>query len=121
MGADLSLLRVYGPEIDFNFVQYSVLGAFDQATQGLRGKAQEYLDGVAARLKMQGIKVQTQVALGQSPATTILEMAERLGVDLIALETHGRRGLSRLLLGSVADKVLRGASTPVLIHRSSGE
>jgi nucleotide-binding universal stress UspA family protein len=36
---------------------------------------------------------------------------------MIALETHGRRGLSRLVLGSVADKVIRGASCPVLVHR----
>jgi hypothetical protein len=41
-----------------------------------------------------------------------------LAVSLIALETHGRRGLPRLLLGSVADKVIRGASVPVLVHRS---
>lgn len=121
MQAEFTLLRVYGPEIDFNFVQYSTLSASDPATQGLRDKAQAYLNGVAARLKVQGTNVQTQVVLGQSPATTILEMAEPLGVDLIALETHGRRGLPRLLLGSVADKVLRGASTPVLIHHSPRE
>ena len=43
--------------------------------------------------------------------------AVRQGADVIALETHGRGGLARLLVGSVADKVLRSASVPVLIHR----
>lgn len=119
MQADFTLLRVYGPEIDFNFVQYSALSGFDSATQGLREKAQDYLTQVAARLKEQGIKVQMHVVLGQSPANTVLASAQRLGMDFIALETHGRRGLTRLLLGSVADKIVRGASIPVLVHRSS--
>ena len=43
------------------------------------------------------------------------------GVDLIALATQGRGGLKRLLVGSVADKVLRGATTPVLVYRPVGE
>jgi nucleotide-binding universal stress UspA family protein len=43
--------------------------------------------------------------------------AQGLAADLIAPETHGRRGLPRLLPGSVADKVIRGASVPVLVHR----
>lgn len=84
-----------------------------------RAEAQAYLDQVAERLHQQGYRVRTQVALGQQPASAILDQAQSLGVDLIALETHGRRGLTRLLLGSVADKVLRGASVPLLIHRSA--
>ncbi len=51
------------------------------------------------------------------PATAILNEAAGGEYDLIALETHGRRGLPRLFLGSVADKVVRGASVPVLVHR----
>jgi nucleotide-binding universal stress UspA family protein len=80
---------------------------------------EQFLAQVAERLKGQGFKVQVQIVLGQHPASAILDTAQSVAVDLIALETHGRRGLSRLLLGSVADKVIRGASTPVLVHRSS--
>ena len=43
--------------------------------------------------------------------------AVRFLSDAVALETHGRHGLSRLILGSVADKVVRGAHAPVLVHR----
>jgi nucleotide-binding universal stress UspA family protein len=74
--------------------------------------------GVAEGFSGQGCKVQTQAVLGRHPATAILDAAQNLAVNLIALETHGRRGLPRLLLGSVADKVIRGASVPVLVHRS---
>jgi nucleotide-binding universal stress UspA family protein len=48
----------------------------------------------------------------------ILGYAQAHAVDLIALETHGRSGLARWLVGGVADKVLRGATVPVLLHRS---
>lgn len=55
------------------------------------------------------------------PATAILDEASTSGCDLIAIATHGRGGLKRLLVGSVADKVLRGAITPVLVYRPTGE
>jgi nucleotide-binding universal stress UspA family protein len=51
------------------------------------------------------------------PARGILELEEELPADLIAVATHGRGGLARALLGSVADKVLRGAKVPVLLTR----
>ena len=58
-----------------------------------------------------------RVVVNQSPAAAILEEARGHEIDLIALETHGRGGLARLCLGRVADKVVRGAQTPVLVHR----
>jgi nucleotide-binding universal stress UspA family protein len=48
------------------------------------------------------------------PATAILQVAQEAGCDLIVLGTHGRTGLARLLMGSVAEKVARGATCPVL-------
>jgi nucleotide-binding universal stress UspA family protein len=47
----------------------------------------------------------------------VLEYAQRESIDLIAMATHGRGGVRRMLLGSVADKVLRGAMTPMLLLR----
>jgi nucleotide-binding universal stress UspA family protein len=70
--------------------------------------------------------VQTELADEERPASAILHSAEHTAlpargkgapVDLIALETHGHRGLRRLIVGSVADKVIRGAHVPVLVHR----
>src|SRR5205823_2938146 len=75
--------------------------------------SQAYLDHVAARLRAEGLRVKTEVVLG-APALAILDYTSTHHVDLIAMETHGRSGFSRLFLGSVADKVARSADTPVL-------
>ena len=68
-------------------------------------------------LERQGIDVETKTLLGVHPAPAILRYAEGHGVNLIAVATHGRGGLPRLVLGSVADKVLRAATVPVLVVR----
>lgn len=59
--------------------------------------------------------MRTHVAVHPQPAQGILEYAATRGADLIAVATHGLGGLARLLVGSVADKVIRGASAPVLV------
>lgn len=83
----------------------------------LRQDAETYLEKVAADLRARGLQVQTQVVVEDQPALAILHEAEQERAAVIALETHGRRGLSRLILGSVADKVVRGSHVPVLVHR----
>jgi nucleotide-binding universal stress UspA family protein len=120
MQADYTLLRIYGQLVDSGLdpLSYAMVGGLEPPPDQLRAEAQNYLNRVAERLQQQGHTVRTQVALGKHQASTILDQAQGLAVDLIALETHGSRGLTRLLLGSVADKVIRGASTPVLVQRS---
>jgi len=76
--------------------------------------AQVYLDRVAERLRAQGHSVSTQVVQGIGVAATILEHAADIHADLVAMATHGATGVRRLLLGSVTDKVVRGADRPVL-------
>jgi nucleotide-binding universal stress UspA family protein len=61
-----------------------------------------------------GLKVRQMVDAGQ-PFGAIVDCAEKEGVDLIVMSSHGRSGLSRMLIGSVTDKILRGASCPVLV------
>jgi len=68
-------------------------------------------------LRTRSLTVQTRVESHEQPARAILDDAETNAVDLIAVATQGRGGVKRLLLGSVADKVVRGAATPVLVHR----
>jgi nucleotide-binding universal stress UspA family protein len=62
--------------------------------------------------------VSTEVVHHPSPARAILDIADEHGVDLIAMETHGRSGVAKLLLGSVTDKVVRASPVPVLVHRT---
>jgi nucleotide-binding universal stress UspA family protein len=86
----------------------------------LRADAQTYLDRVAERLGAQSLAVHTAVIGGQA-APAILEYARDHGIDLVALATHGRSGAARILLGSIADKTVRGATTPVLLYRPPKE
>jgi nucleotide-binding universal stress UspA family protein len=83
-------------------------------------EAELYLKGVAAPLQANGLQVTTEVTVGW-PAQTILDNARDHKAELIALATHGRSGAARLFLGSVADKVVRGAAVPVLLQRPPSE
>jgi nucleotide-binding universal stress UspA family protein len=78
-------------------------------------EARAYLERVAGRLRGEGLSVRPRVVVAPHAAEAILEQAR--GGGPIALATHGRGGLGRVLLGSVADKVIRGASAPVLVYR----
>jgi nucleotide-binding universal stress UspA family protein len=77
---------------------------------------EQYLSTVAEGLSADGVSVQTVVRLGD-PATEIVDGARELEAELIAMTTHGRSGLSRLLFGSVAEAVLRRAHVPVFLMR----
>jgi nucleotide-binding universal stress UspA family protein len=84
-------------------------------------EAQDYLEKVAAQLRARSLNVHTRVVAHEQPAVAIIEGAQKYAADLIALATHGRGGLKRLFLGSIADKVVRAASTPVLVCRPAPE
>jgi len=79
--------------------------------------AHAYLETVGDRLRGQGAPVQTRVAVAAHAARAIRSEARAQEGTVIALATHGRSGVPRVLLGSVADKVLRTAPGPVLIYR----
>ncbi len=82
--------------------------------------ARAYLSAVAGRLTTGGLTVETGVLTDAQPAVAILREAETSGAGLIALATRCPHGLPRLLFGSVADKVVRASSVPVLLRRQSG-
>jgi nucleotide-binding universal stress UspA family protein len=80
--------------------------------------AEEYLSRAATRLSESGVAVETEVAVVNSVARGIIQHADELRVDLIALASHGHGGFRRAVLGSVADKVVRGAVQTVLVVRA---
>jgi nucleotide-binding universal stress UspA family protein len=80
-------------------------------------RAEEYLGGVAERLRGDGIETEVMIESHFAPARAILNTAEAQSVDLIAIATHGYTGVKRAILGSVTDKVLRGAKWPLLLNR----
>ena len=78
--------------------------------------AAEELFVEACQAAPEGVKVETATEVGQ-PARTIVEFADEGGVDAIVIGSHGRQGISRVLLGSVAENVVRRADVPVTVVR----
>lgn len=92
-----------------------------QMNQSLVAEAKEaaesYLEGQARAFAERGLEVSTGVIVDSQPGHGILAEAKAAECDCIAMATHGRSGLSRAILGSAADKVLRGSHTPLLLYR----
>jgi nucleotide-binding universal stress UspA family protein len=95
-------------------------GLDERVLEEWRAQALAGLERVASWMRERGVTVHTSIAYGQ-PAGAIIEYAREHAADLIALSTHGRGGVARLLLGSVADKVVRGAGVPVLVQQPGDE
>jgi nucleotide-binding universal stress UspA family protein len=119
MQAECTLLQVIKPMAlsGLESTGYAAGAIEPLVLKQLEEGAQTYLDEVAQRLRARSLKVHTRVTIYPQAAGAILDGAQASGIDLIALATHGRGGFKRLLLGSVADKVLRKASIPVLVQR----
>jgi nucleotide-binding universal stress UspA family protein len=75
--------------------------------------AQHRLAGLAADLRRRRVRCRTLLRIGAAPST-IVDLAKRTAADLIVMATEGRHGVGRLLLGSVAERVVRSAECPVL-------
>jgi nucleotide-binding universal stress UspA family protein len=80
--------------------------------------AEEYLAPIAVELRKKAVRVESRVRRGH-PIEEIVTAAREAGADLIAMSTHGRGGLGRLMFGSVAQAVLRQVDIPVLLMRAT--
>jgi nucleotide-binding universal stress UspA family protein len=110
---EVILMRIREP-LDPN-----VIGTLDakvavELDQAYRDEAAGYLDKVVESLKKKGIKAKTEILSG-NPAEEIIKYSQKNGIDLIVMSTRGRSGISRLVFGSVAEKVIRNSTVPVLI------
>jgi nucleotide-binding universal stress UspA family protein len=117
MGANLTLLRVVEPMpmVAPDGLVYTPTAIDPSFMDELISQAHKYVDHVAARWQGEGLAVESCVISNDLPTTAVLDAAANH--DLIALATHGRSRIARLFLGSVADKVVRGAVCPVLVVR----
>lgn len=114
--ARLLLARVVAPAYDMG--SPFLLGSIhldEETTQARRAFAEEALTRVAERLRARGLAVSTHVLTAPAAAEAILELAGK-EADCIAMTTRGLGAWSRLVLGSTADKVVRGATLPVLVR-----
>jgi nucleotide-binding universal stress UspA family protein len=81
----------------------------------LEDDASAYLEAMRKRVDDGSRQVDTRVLVNKGPAAGILEYVAASGADFVAMASHNRHGIARFTLGSVADKVIRGSHTPVLI------
>ena len=86
----------------------------DHIAAEVEDDAEDYLNGVATRLRNKGLGVRCQVVRGP-PGATIIEAAQAMPDNLIAMTTHGRSGFRRLMLGSVTEAVIRSSGDPVVV------
>jgi len=116
-GAELILLTVgANPALDFAF---SDPGLAQSAIEEQEEHSKKYIAEIEEQLKAAGFKTSFLLRIG-SVAETILEVAEELQVDVIAMSTHGRTGPARWLLGSIAERVVHSSKVPVLLIRATG-
>lgn len=114
--ASVSLLQIVSPP---GTVEASLLGGPDwrKFVKAMQDAGEDYLKVIAQKFNEKGIKTVYEVVSGD-PADKIVEYAEDNKMSLIAMSTHGRTGLARWVLGSVADKILHGSTMPILLVRS---
>jgi nucleotide-binding universal stress UspA family protein len=113
----MPLISTFEPNLPF---AYSAMIPDETATNHLAEVVRTELGQLAARLHAEtGLTIDTTVVVNEYTARAIVDYAKANDVDLIAMSTHGR-GPSRLLLGSVADKVLRSSGLAVMMHRPIG-
>ena len=83
----------------------------------LEKDARTYLEKVAQRLEREGIRTRPVIIQGK-PAEGLIEYVHNNGIDLLLMATHGRSGLSKLFWGSIAEKVVRAVSVPVMLIKA---
>lgn len=121
------LARIFGSEIVlFQVVPFMpIYGSPELITpliidERQKEAVEKYLSNLAEELKEKGLKASAVVKTGHQVAVEIIDFAKEIGADLIIMSTHGRSGITRWVLGSVALKVLTRAETPILLLRSKG-
>lgn len=122
MGAQAILLHVisdyfYYSSLDYSpilgYDSFSNLGALQTGTsEDLQKAAQNYLD--ATKQHLGDPEIETVIKEGDF-GEVIIQMSKELSVDMIVMGTHGRRGIDKILMGSVAEKVLRNSAIPMFI------
>lgn len=117
-GAGLTVVHTWRFDVPPYFTPEGA-GEFVQQYRNAAGEARLALEGFARSAA--DVTHATYVVEEGDPATTVLDVARRTGADLVVMGTHGRSGLQRLMLGSVAERVLRWSPIPVLTVRGTEE
>lgn len=117
--AEISLVQVVRPIILTGPHLTFPSGYSEQVTAIRRELARDYIRDVAERLRETGVKANGIAVIGGSVPETLIDLATPERTSLMVVATHGRGGMKRLVLGSVADKLVRGAQVPLLVVKPS--
>ena len=116
--AELVLVQIVPPLTAGTLLPVNFAAGYDRDAVALQRKqAQDYLEDLGEDLRKRGTRVRTTVVVGPNVGEALINLAHPERIDLVAIATHGRSGLQRLVLGSVADKLIRGSEPPVLVIR----
>src|SRR5262249_53464173 len=116
--AEVVVVHAMAPPILFPTEGYFPPQLYEELVQSARRDAEEGFDRLLGGVPGSGLKVRIRLEDGP-PAQRILEVVDEEAADLLVVGTHGRGGLERLMVGSVADRLLRQATCPVLTVRST--
>jgi nucleotide-binding universal stress UspA family protein len=114
--AELLLLHVISPVVPVPGDGYVSPGMYDQLSASSRAWAQKRLDSLLAQAKKSRARVKGFILEGAA-SDEIVRFARARRVELIVMGTHGRKGIAKLFVGSVADRVVAAATCPVLTVR----
>ncbi len=120
MAAEITIIRIVEP-VNSDWSERGALGkgqGDSSAGSAFTEQAEMYLLRLAATIDAAGVNVNTIVKQGQ-PARQIVATADEIDADAIAMSTHSRRGINRLMFGSVAEVVLHESNLPVILVRSA--
>jgi nucleotide-binding universal stress UspA family protein len=117
--AELIALHVVTPPLLYGPEAYAMPQVYDGMVADLRAAARKQLDRLVARAKAAGVRARALVQEG-IPHDRVVRAARSLQADLLVIGTHGRTGLARLFVGSVASRVIAAAACPVLSVRGAG-
>ncbi len=92
----------------------------DEEMEPFKADAESYLEQVESLFKGGEITLRSEVGIGEAPEW-IIEYADEIDADLVAMTTHGRSGITRWSMGSVASKVLHTGNTPLMLVRAPGD
>jgi nucleotide-binding universal stress UspA family protein len=118
LNAGITLLQVvilHVPQVIQAGSIYKEYEEAEEETENLTEKAKAYLLKMAATLKDKGIETDTAVIVASQVGPAIVKYAENNGINMIALASHGHTGLRDILMGSVAEYVLKHSGLPVLM------
>ena len=112
--ATIVLMQSVPPVAAYSGFEYAAPTTLNKILGDMQAESRRYLSEISDKLREKGLTVEA-VTTGSLPAEAIISTADDHAVDLIALATHGRSGLGRVVLGSIADSVVRRSHLPCLL------